>query len=121
MALTITTSTGGSDFPKGVPGDLQYRIVEVAFDSGYVTGGEPLVASDVGLSKIWFVQGQAVVEDATGTDVAYLVLYDYANSTLKAYNADINGAADLDGIIEVASAADLSGVTTVRLYILGES
>jgi hypothetical protein len=118
MALTIATSSGGAEFPKGVPGNLQYRIVEVTFDSSYVTGGESFTASDLGWDKIEFVS-IGNVEDASGTDYAYNALYDYANSKIKVYNGDAsNTSTDLSATIEVANAADLSNVTT-RLMVYG--
>ena len=55
MALTIATSSNGTDFPSGVPGNLQYKIVEVTFDSSYVTGGESFTADNLGWDKIEFV------------------------------------------------------------------
>ena len=118
MALSISTSSSGAEFPKGVPGNLQYRIVEVTFDSSYATGGESLTADDIGLDKIEFVS-IGNVEDASGTDVAFFALYDYSNSKIKVYNGDAsNTSTDLTSTIEVANAADLSNVS-VRIMVYG--
>jgi hypothetical protein len=119
MALTVVNSSGGAELPKGVFGDLQYRVLDITFDSSYLTGGELLTAEDIGLSKVWF-SIIPVAEDTSGTDVSYSVLYDIAAGKLKAYNVDVDAVADLDGSIEVASAADLSAVT-VRCVFFGES
>ena len=48
MALSITTSSNGVDYPSGVIGDLKYKVIEITFDSSYPTGGESLTASDIG-------------------------------------------------------------------------
>tara|TARA_Y100000385_G_C13007929_1_gene600314 strand:+ start:347 stop:706 length:360 start_codon:yes stop_codon:yes gene_type:complete len=118
MALSIATSSGGAEFPKGVPGNLQYRIVEVTFDSSYATGGESFTADDIGLDKIEFVV-IGNVEDASGTDVAFFALYDYSNSKIKVYNGDAsNTSTDLSSTIEVANAGDLSNVTA-RIMVYG--
>ena len=118
MALSISTSSSGAEFPKGVPGDLQYRIVEVTFDSSYATGGESLAASDLGLDKIEFV-AIGNVEDTSGTDYAYFALYDYANSKIKVYNGDAsNTTTDLSSTIEVGDTEDLSNVS-VRIMVYG--
>jgi hypothetical protein len=119
MALTIATSSGGAEFPKGVPGNLQYRIVEVTFHaSTYAAGGESFTASDLGWDKIEFVS-IGNVEDASGTDVAYFAVYDYANSKIKVYNGDAsNTSTDLSSTIEVANSIDLSNVTA-RIMVYG--
>ena len=118
MALSIASTSGGGEFPKGVPGNLQYRIVEVTFDSSYVTGGESFTASDLGWYKIEFVV-IGNVEDTSGTDYAYFALYDYSNSKIKVYNSDASETStDLQTTIEVANAADLSNVT-VRVMVYG--
>ena len=116
--LTIATSSGGAEFPKGVPGNLQYRIVEVTFSDSYATGGEALTATLLGWDKIEFVS-IGNVEDASGTDYAYFALYDYSNSKIKVYNNDASeSSTDLQTTIEVANAADLSNVTA-RIMVYG--
>jgi len=118
MALSIATSSSGTDFPSGVPGNLQYKIVEVTFDSSYVTGGESFTAANLGWDKIEFVV-IGNVEDASGTDYAYFALYDYTNSKIKVYNNDASeSSTDLQTTIEVANAADLSNVTA-RIMVYG--
>ena len=77
MALTITTSSNGTDYPSGVIGDLKYKVIELTFDSSYVTGGESLTASDIGFDQIVLAQ----IEPTDGMSFAY----DYTNSTVKAY------------------------------------
>ena len=119
MALTIATSSNGTAFPSGVPGNLQYKIVEVTFHaSEYAAGGESFTADNLGWDKIEFV-AIGNVEDASGTDVAYFGVYDYTNSKIKLYNGDAsNTSTDLTSTIEVANGADLSNVTA-RLMVYG--
>ena len=93
MALSITTSSNGVDFPSGVIGDLKYRVIELDFDSSYVAGGESLTASDIGFDQIVLAQ----IEPTDGMKFAY----DYTNSKVKAYGTgpmpvtmtDLDGAA----------------------------
>jgi hypothetical protein len=77
MALSITTSSNGTDFPSGVMGDLKYKVIELDFDSSYATGGESLAASDIGFDQIVLAQ----IEPTDGMSFAY----DYTNSKVKAY------------------------------------
>ena len=77
MALSITTSSNGVDYPSGVIGDLKYKVIEITFDSSYPTGGESLTASDIGFDQIVLAQ----IEPTDGMSFAY----DYTNSKVKAY------------------------------------
>jgi hypothetical protein len=77
MALSITTSSNGVDYPSGVIGDLKYKVIEITFDSSYPTGGESLSASDIGFDQIVLAQ----IEPTDGMSFAY----DYTNSKVKAY------------------------------------
>jgi hypothetical protein len=93
MALTITTSSNGVDYPSGVIGDLKYKVIELTFDSSYATGGESLTASDIGLDQIVLAQ----IESTDGMSFAY----DYTNNKVKAFGTapipvqmtDLDGAA----------------------------
>ena len=93
MALTITTSSNGTDYPSGVIGDLKYKVIELTFDSSYATGGESLAASDIGFDQIVLAQ----IEPTDGMTFAY----DYTNSKVKAFGTapapvqmtDLDGAA----------------------------
>ena len=84
--------------------------MDVDFDSSYPTGGESLPASDLGLSVVDIV--------LPSPKSGYIFEYDYTNSKLKAYYADYDASAD-GALIEVASTTDLSGVTGVKLLVMG--
>jgi hypothetical protein len=78
----------------------------ITFDSSYVTNGEPLVSTDVGLSsKIEVI----CCAPASG----YVFEYDYDNNKLKAFNTTKGGVIPAGGApgVEVASTTDLSSVT----------
>jgi len=77
----------------------------VTFDSSYATGGEALVATDIGLSaNIEFIN----CAPASG----YLFEYDYTNGKLKAFNSTKGGTIPAGGApgVEVATTTDLSAV-----------
>ena len=106
MALTITAPNGAPDV-TGVPGNMKYRIVRLAFDSSYAGGGEALTATTLGFDTVALVIAQS-------EDTGYVPQYDYSGETLAMYEAGADGAA-LD---EVQAATDLSGVF-VRCLVYG--
>lgn len=79
MALTITRS---GDW-QHLAGNRRVANITVAFDSSYPTGGESLIASDVGMRVIERVEAQA--------NNGYTFEYDYTNSLLKAYRDTSQG------------------------------
>ncbi|WP_457556326.1 hypothetical protein [Candidatus Pyrohabitans sp.] len=91
-------------------GTMKVVIAEIAFDTSYPAGGEPLTASDLGLTKIDHIS----IEPKSG----YIFEYDYANSKVKAYYADY-AAASAGPLIEVPDLTDLSAVTGVRVMAYG--
>lgn len=76
MALSVTL------LDMTVVGNKRMHTFKIAFDSSYPTGGEPLTASDLGLSILDFI----MVEPAHGM----LFEYDHANSKLKAMYPSIS-------------------------------
>lgn len=122
MALTI--SQVGLDT---VFGNKRIRVLDLTFDSSYLTGGESLTAADCRLNTIDLV----LCSQAGGRTFEY----DYTNSTLKSYspvtahthtentaasyaqNATTAAATAGPGA-QVASAVDLSAVT-VRAIVVG--
>lgn len=130
MSLTITNK----EF--SVLGTKRVVFCDIAFDSSYPTGGESLAPSDLGLSVATHVQ--------IPTKSGYLFEYDYTNEKIKALyptsvtsttgtvahalgfasgaDAFISATADHHGVevgSEVANAADLSGVTSVKVMMIG--
>ena len=96
MALTITPVR------SFVVGDRRMVIADVTFDSSYATGGEALVASDLGLKL-----GLDSIH-AASTTRGHTCPYDYVNGKLMAFS----------GGTEVSAATDLSRVTT-RVTAIG--
>lgn len=132
MALTVTIKS------TDVFGNKRCHIVELAFDTSYPTGGEPLTANDCGMSVIDF----ALFEPSGG----YTFEYDHTNSLLIAYvpisidagseTAGANnticktgstGPLEVGGSgtafqvagAQVTSGATLAALTAVRGFIIG--
>lgn len=84
MALTITTPVEGADT---VFGNKRVKVRDIEFDSSYPTGGESLVASDVGLTKIeqFIPHGPAGNSDGTASTLAVNVRYDHTNEKVQAF------------------------------------
>jgi hypothetical protein len=105
MALGITTIKEGS------MGDLRYKVLQIAFDSAYVTGGEPFSPDDVGMDFFYSVQCQP-----TG---GYSVTWLKAGNLLKVWEGDNNNAADAPGV-EAGSTDDLStSMAIVETFVIG--
>lgn len=97
MALTI------APVRTFVIGDHRAVIADVTFDSSYVTGGESLTQTDLGLTRtLSFVS-------ATVATTGHTCPYDYTNSKLLAFN----------GTTQIANTTDLSAVTT-RVFAVGK-
>ena len=97
---------------------LKAYLVDVTFDSSYVTGGEDLSITDIGkgFKEILMITPQI---SADATNFGYIIAYDRANSKLKAFYVDYDYAyTTARPLKEVTNGTDLSGVT-VQLQILG--
>lgn len=105
--MTVTVTQVGSQHSVG---DLRAVIADVAFDSSYPTGGEPLTAANLGLNTLEFV----LVEPAGG----YAFEYDHANAKIIARYADYDAVAD-GALIQVPDTTNLSTVTGVRVIAFG--
>lgn len=110
MALTLSRVTAT------VIGNKKMRTYDVTFDSSYVTGGESLTASDLGLKKVEQVLTDAGAKNSAGTQ-SVPVRYDYTNGKLQAYRYD-GASAGKANLEEVANTVDLSAFT-VRLTAIG--
>ena len=106
MALTISVPGNASDM-TGVPGNNKYVIKRVQFDSSYVTNGESLTATQLGLESLHMM---LVSMENSG----YVPQYDYTNSKIALYEAGADGAI-LD---EVANTTNVSAVV-VRVLVFG--
>ena len=116
MGLTIST-VAGADF---VAGNKKVKVRKVTFDSSYPTGGESLVASDVGLKKIEQVIPHGAFTANEGGTTGVIVRYDYTNKKLQAFwaRATDGNAQSATVFPEVTDTTSLS-TQTGRLTIIG--
>ena len=101
MALTVTEVSRNQG-----PGNRMEVIATVTFDSSYATGGESLTPASLGFQTFDYV--------GLTTSGGYVFEYDHANSKVKAYWPEADGAA----MAEVASTTDLSAITC-RIRAIG--
>ncbi len=106
MALTVTTNL------HQVWGTRRVKLITLAFDSSYPTGGEALPAGNLkfGLQKVDFVN----ITNSSG----YSFQYDYTNDKILAYYGDNNNASD-GAQIQVPDTTDLSALNNVRVFVVG--
>jgi len=103
MALTFGTQTP-------LLANARRVLLSITFDASYVTGGESILASDVGLGEILHINFNQ------GED-GYVFHWDSVAQTIVAYYADYDAVAD-GALIEVANAVDLSAVV-VEVEVIG--
>lgn len=103
MAVTITVEK------RGIAGDLRYVQGRIAADTSWLTAGEPFVAADIGLERIYFVD----FEEQGGI----VFHWDRANGTILAYRT---GAADNAVLSVVVDAQNISAIaTSVEFFAIG--
>jgi hypothetical protein len=99
MALTLTVNN------EGVVGDLRYKVLSVAFDSSYPTGGESLTPGDLGWDSI-----ALLLASPTG---GLSFDYNYSGELLLAYEQGLTtgstGAGDESSFTNVE---DIAGAET---------
>ena len=94
MAVSTTV-----DKTPQVPGAQRFSVSSVTFDSKYVTGGEPLTAAELGLTRVdWAI---ATVKKVGGTVNVAQAVYNVEKSTLQLFD---------ETPAEVASEADVSNI-----------
>ncbi len=106
MVLTIARDT-----PDLLMGAKNVTTGTIAFDSSYPTGGEALTPANIGLNYIRFI----IFEPTLG----YVLTYDYTNQLVLAYYYDYDAGAD-GAAIQVANETDLSGLTGVKWFAIGD-
>jgi hypothetical protein len=109
MALTVAvtrTIIGKASALKG------YKVVlaDITFDDSYATGGEAIVAADLGLTSLELL----IVNPAPGT-TTYLPVWDSANAKIKVYNS----AGDGDAFDEAASMDDVEAIGVFKAVAFG--
>jgi len=102
MALTVTIPDGA----KSVFGNKRITVGTIAFDSSYPTGGEALVAGDIGFDKIDFI-----------TFSSDIVQCYWASDKLLAYYGDNDNAAHAE-FVQVTSTDDISAAN-VSFFAIG--
>ena len=102
MALSL------SIVKKNVAGATNEAIVDVTFDSSYLTGGESFVVSDIAPNATAATAFDFVVAGSRTVPASNTFYYDYTNKTLMAF-VITTGA-------QVANATDLSAAT-VRCFV----
>ena len=107
MALTtidnFTRIMGGA-------GNKNIVVCDIDFTNPYPTGGESLTPALVGMQQFDLV--------LASPDTGYIFEFDYTNNLILAYYFDNDAVAD-GAAIQVANGTDLSGVTNVRVLIVG--
>lgn len=104
MALTIAKLTND---PSHVSGNVKVRYRLITFDDSYPAAGEPIAASDFGLTHLYLVEvlGPAQAADES---LAYVIGFDPTGSTLVAYEGDNDNAGDAP-LIQADDTDDLDG------------
>lgn len=110
MALTVALT---GDWMQSM-GNKRAVQGTITFDSSYLTGGEALVPSDIGLGVIDTIQFNPARHEAD--DTAMLIArYDYTNETVLLFEAE---AVDLP-FAEIGSGDDVA-LTTVNFWAVGQ-
>ena len=123
MGLTFSKtgySPGGGQRPirSKTFSDIQMVIGEFVFDSSYISGGEALSASNVGLQEILFIAfSPEPSAGATNLGQVPICEYDYNNQKVMAVG-DTSGGPASNMAVEVPNGTDLSAFT-VRFLAFG--
>lgn len=99
MAITVTKVQ--------IPEGIQTKLVTIALDSAYPTGGYTIVPSDVGLSTV-------ILSLTCNSSGGYA--YEWTGSKLKMYCETASGTAAL---AQVGNGVDVSAVTALTAVVRG--
>lgn len=98
--MSVSVSQVGS-LPYYIVGAQKKTITDVALDSSYQSGGEPLPASSLRLNKVDYANAE-IYSAATTTVNATSAGYDPTNALLHVYDetpAEVASTADLTGLV----------------------
>lgn len=117
MGLTIAPNPSGTPV-GGMTGQseshLQFRMVDVTFDSSMAAGGETITPAHVGLTTIY-----GVIEVGADTPSGYVFKYDNDDNKITAYQSYATTATTNSAqALAQASTADISA-TPVRFLVIG--
>ena len=110
MAVTVVNASRVRNQPQR-EGQLLERIVDVTFDSSYLSGGEPLTITNLGFRLVYGIEVLGFTAGATATSVTH-VKADVSSETAPVLVA-FTGAG-----VQVSNATDLTAIT-VRLRVTG--
>ena len=104
MALGITI------IKEGILGDLRYKVIQLAFDASYASGGESFTPADVGMDFFYLVQC-----NPTG---GYTVRWIKSTNLLQVFEGDNPNVAAAPGV--EPGADDLStSMAIVETFVIG--
>lgn len=107
MPLTLTLNRGAAS----VHGNMRRNVLDVAFDTSYPDGGEPLTARQLGLASVQDVHVQP--------QLGYHFNYDRTNSTLRAFRASPVVVVEDTGAFTAGAAYTLKNIPGYILSIRG--
>lgn len=115
MALTF------SKVKSSVVGDMQLKIYDVTFDSGYPAGGEAVTPANFGLDTQIFTIIGNIARDPDTADNAYFVDFDDTNNKLVVLGGDFTPAAQGPDIEISGFGTPITDISafTARLVVLG--
>lgn len=105
MAMKVADVLGGRVIPS--TGGAVEKVVSIACDNAYATGGYALTPAQCGLSTI------SQISDAI--QGGKIVHYDPATAKVLVYVCGASGAV----LSEAANASDQSGITDARVRVVG--
>ena len=120
LALITGTAWGAgitvSNRTATIIGNKWIVFFDVAFDSSYPAGGEVLSGTSVGLNSVDYVSIQpfGVGVSAVSNTTGYVFSYDYTNKKIQAFSGATLMEADED-----PAYADMAGVTSVKVFMIG--
>lgn len=111
MAVAITKVTGADT----IYGNKRVKVRDLVFSGNYATGGESVVASDVGLQTIEQVQPHGGVAAAADLATANPIFYNHATSKFTFYE----GSSAATALTEKDNAEAYPTGSKVRVTFIG--
>ena len=93
-------------------GTRKLITADIDLDASYRNGGESLTPAMLSLSKVDFLLASCDLD-------GYLLQYDYSAEKLVVYSADDDSLGAFNDVAPDTNAVDLSGVTGVKVFAIG--